>query len=143
MASVLHDIWQDESTALLTSLALLRRAYGTEGAYWADHQGNSKEKHDSAARKKIDSVFDHGEKLRLVTTKLINPKTGVALQLWQDAGAGKCRYLVFYRPPSGTSTAIEPWTGAPNAANNGMGLIILKPGGRFRASYGVSFKSTR
>jgi aldose 1-epimerase len=94
-------------------------------------------------QKEIDSVFDLGEKRRRVTTKLINPKTGVALQLWQDAGTGKYRYLVVYRPRSGTSVAIEPWTCAPNAANNKMGLIVLKPGGKFKASYGVSLKSTR
>jgi aldose 1-epimerase len=94
-------------------------------------------------RKGIDSVFDLGEKRRRATTKLINPKTGVALQLWQDAGAGKYRYLVVNMPPSGTSVAIEPWTCAPNAANNRMGMIVLKPGGRFKASYGVSLKSTR
>jgi aldose 1-epimerase len=94
-------------------------------------------------RKEIDSVFDLGEKRRRATTKLINPKTGMALQLWQDSGAGKYRYLVLYRPPSGKSVAIEPWTCAPNAANNGMGLIVLKPGGKFKASYGVSIKPIR
>jgi aldose 1-epimerase len=92
-------------------------------------------------QKEIDSVFDLGERRRRVTTKLINPKTGVALQLWQDAGAEKYRYLVVYRPPSGTSVAIEPWTCAPNAANNKMGLLVLKQGGRFRASYGVRLKA--
>jgi aldose 1-epimerase len=94
-------------------------------------------------RKAIDSVFDLGEKRRRATTKLINPKTGVALNLWQEAGKGKYRYLIVYRPPSGTSVAIEPWTCAPNAANNNMGLIVLKPGGIFKASYGVSLKSVR
>jgi aldose 1-epimerase len=94
-------------------------------------------------RKKLDSVFDLGEKRRRVTTKLINPKSGVELHLWQEAGAGKYRYLVVYRPPSGTSVAIEPWTCAPNAANNKLGLIVLKPGGTFRASYGVRLKSRR
>jgi aldose 1-epimerase len=94
-------------------------------------------------RKEIDSVFDLGEKRRRATTELINPKTGVALHLWQDAGEGKYRYLVVYRPPSGTFVAIEPWTCAPNAANNKMGLIVLKPGGKFKASYGVNLKSIR
>ena len=94
-------------------------------------------------RKEIDSVFDLGEKKRRATTKLIDPKSGVELRLWQDAGAGKYRFLVIYRPPSGTSVAIEPWTCAPNAANNKLGLIVLKPGGKFMASYGVSLKSIR
>ena len=97
----------------------------------------------SLRRKEIDSVFDLGEKRRRVTTKLINPKSGVELRLWQEAGAGKYRYLVVYRPPSGTSVAIEPWTCAPNAANNKLGIIVLKPGGKFMASYGVSLRSVR
>jgi aldose 1-epimerase len=94
-------------------------------------------------RKMIDTVFDLGERRRRVTTKLIDPKNGLELHLWQEAGAGKYRYLVIYRPPSGTSLAIEPWTCAPNAANNKMGLIMLKPGGKFMASYGVSLRSIR
>lgn len=94
-------------------------------------------------RKAIDTVFDLGEKRRRVTTKLIDPKNGVELRLWQEAGVRKYRYLVVYRPPSGTSVAIEPWTCAPNAANNKLGLIVLKPKGRFVASYGVSLKTIR
>jgi aldose 1-epimerase len=91
-------------------------------------------------RKEIDSVFDLGKRRRRVTTKLIDTKSRVELRLWQEAGDGKYRYLVVYRPTSGTSVAIEPWTCAPNAANNGMGLIVLKPGGKFKASYGVRLK---
>jgi galactose mutarotase-like enzyme len=91
----------------------------------------------------MDSVFDLGEKRRRATIKLINTKSGMALHLWQDAGKGKYRYLVVYRPPSGTSVVIESWTCAPNAANNKMGFIVLKPGGTFKASYGVSLKSIR
>jgi len=94
-------------------------------------------------RKAVDSVFDLGEKRRRVTTKLIDPKNGLELRLWQEAGLGKYRYLVVYRPPSGTSVAIEPWTCAPNAINNKLGLIVLKPRGKFVASYGVSLKSIR
>jgi aldose 1-epimerase len=94
-------------------------------------------------QKKIDSVFDLGEKRRVVTTKLTDPKKGLELNLWQEAGAGKYRYLVVYRPTSGTSVAIEPWTCAPNAVNNDLGLIVLKPGGTFRGSYGVKLKSIR
>ena len=94
-------------------------------------------------RKAIDTVFDLGEKRQRVTTKLIDPKNGVELRLWQEAGVGKYRYLVVYRPPSGTSVAIEPWTCAPNAVNNQLGLIVLKPKGRFVASYGVNLRAIR
>lgn len=94
----------------------------------------------SLRKKKLDTVFDLGEKKRRVTTKLIDPKLALQLQLWQDAGNGKYRYLVVYRPSSESSVAIEPWTCAPNAFNNKMGLIVLKPGGKFKASYGVSLR---
>jgi aldose 1-epimerase len=94
-------------------------------------------------RKEMDSVFDFGEKRRRVTTKLIDPDAGVAIQLWQESGRRHYRYLVVYRPPAGSSVAIEPWTCAPNAFNNGMGLIVLKPGARFRASYGVTLRKHR
>jgi aldose 1-epimerase len=97
----------------------------------------------SLHRKAIDTVFDLGGRRLRVTTKLIDPKNGLELRLWQEAGIGKYRYLVVYRRPSGTSVAIEPWTCAPNAANNQMGLIILKPRAKFVASYGVSLKQIR
>jgi aldose 1-epimerase len=90
--------------------------------------------------KTMDAVFDFGKERRRVTTKLIDPKLGIEIQLWQDSGRGKYRYLVVYRPASGKSVAIEPWTCAPDALNNNLGLIVLKPGGKFRASYGVMLK---
>ena len=95
------------------------------------------------SNKTLDSVFDFGRKRRRVTTKLIDRKLGVEIQLWQDSGAGRYRYLILYRPVSGSSVAIEPWTCAPNSFNNNMGLIVLKPGGKFKASYGVTLKRLR
>jgi aldose 1-epimerase len=89
------------------------------------------------SNKTLDSVFDFGKTRQKVTTKLVDRKLGVEIQLWQDSGTGRYRYLILYRPVSGTSVAIEPWTCAPNSFNNGMGLIVLKPGGKFKASYGV------
>lgn len=95
------------------------------------------------SQKVLDSVFDFGTKRKRVTTKLIDTKMGLELQLWQESGKGKYRYLILYRPASGTSIAIEPWTCAPDAFNNKMGLIVLKPGGKFKASYGVELKKHR
>jgi aldose 1-epimerase len=94
-------------------------------------------------RKTLDSVFDFGKKRQRVTTSLLDKKLGLEVQLWQDSGAGKYRYLILYRPASGTSVAIEPWTCAPDSFNNNMGLIVLKPGAQFRASYGVNLKKLR
>ena len=93
--------------------------------------------------KNLDSVFDFGMKKQVVTTNVIDKKNGLDLQVWQESGAGRYRYLVLYRPTTGTSIAIEPWTCAPNALNNGMGLIVLKPGRTFKASYGVRLRKLR
>jgi aldose 1-epimerase len=95
------------------------------------------------SQKKLDSVFDLGEKRRVVTTTLVDPRKRLELRLWQEAGVGKYRYLVVYRPASGKSVAVEPWTSAPNATNNNLGLIVLKPRGTFRASYGVTLRASR
>ena len=95
------------------------------------------------SNKTLDSVFDFGEKRQIVTTSLIDRKNGLGVKLWQESGAGRYRYLVLYRPVSGNSIAIEPWTCAPDALNNDMGLIILKPGGKFKASYGVKLERLR
>jgi aldose 1-epimerase len=92
------------------------------------------------SNKTLDSVFDFGKTRQKITTKLIDRKLGIEIRLWQESGLGRYRYLILYRPVSGTSVAIEPWTCAPNSFNNGMGLIALKPGGRFKASYGVKVK---
>lgn len=91
-------------------------------------------------QKEIAAIFDFGIKRERVTTKIIDPKLGVEIHLWQESGLGKYRYLVVYRPATGTSVAVEPWTCAPNAFNNGMGLILLKPGKKFKGTYGVSLK---
>ena len=95
------------------------------------------------SNKFLDSVFDFGKKRRRVTTRLIDPRLGMEIQLWQESGAGRYRYLILYRPASKTSVAIEPWTCAPDAFNNKMGLIVLRPGGKFKASYGVILKRLR
>ena len=94
-------------------------------------------------QKHLDSVIDLGEQRRRIATNLLDPRLGLRIELWQDAGKGRYRYLVLYMTPSGSSVAIEPWTCAPNAFNNKMGLIVLKPGRKFKASYGVVLKSLR
>jgi aldose 1-epimerase len=91
-------------------------------------------------QKEMDAVYDFGTRRERVTTRLIDPKLGLEIQLWQESGAGKYRYLIVHRPSSGTSIAVEPWTCAPNSFNNDMGLIVLGPGKKFRAKYGVRLK---
>lgn len=38
----------------------------------------------------------------------------------------------------GESVAIEPMTGAPDAYNNGMGVVILEPGGEYSCGYSIT-----
>jgi aldose 1-epimerase len=49
-------------------------------------------------------------------------------------------YLVVYngKYAEGTSVAIEPYTGLDDAYNNGIGLVVLKPGESFSCGYKVS-----
>jgi aldose 1-epimerase len=49
-------------------------------------------------------------------------------------------YLIVYngKYAEGTSVAIEPYTGLDDAYNNGIGLIVLKPGESFSCGYKVS-----
>ena len=79
-------------------------------------------------RKEMDSVFDFGEKQRRVTTKLIDPKLGIEVQLWQESGRRRYRYLVVYRPPTGSSVAIEPWTCAPKCVQQRDGTDCSQAG---------------
>ena len=41
----------------------------------------------------------------------------------------------------GESVAIEPMTGAPDAFNNGIGLVVLKPGKEYKCGYSVTFNN--
>ncbi|HKJ96794.1 MAG TPA: aldose 1-epimerase [Thermoplasmataceae archaeon] len=51
-------------------------------------------------------------------------------------------YLVIYNGTysEGKSVAIEPMTGAPDAFNNGIGLITVEPGKSFNCTFSVEFK---
>ncbi|MEM2905157.1 MAG: hypothetical protein QW587_05395 [Candidatus Bathyarchaeia archaeon] len=70
----------------------------------------------------------------IASVKLYNETLGFGVELWQDRAYG---FLQVYTPPHRQSVAVEPMSGAADAFNNGMGLIILEPGATFKAAYGL------
>lgn len=94
-------------------------------------------------KRTIDSVLDLGGQRRRVITTLSEPRSGFSIRLWQTAGVGGYRYLVVYTHPRRLSVALEPWSCAPDAFNNGMGLVVLKAGKSFSGSYGVSLRGQK
>ncbi|KAA9349067.1 aldose 1-epimerase [Larkinella humicola] len=62
-----------------------------------------------------------------VTTVLRSAKQGLQLNVWQETGPRKFKYLVVYTPAGRDNIAIESLTSNVNALNNGQGLIILEP----------------
>jgi aldose 1-epimerase len=73
----------------------------------------------------------------IATTRLTDSDLGLSLEVWQEAGPGKYGHLQVFTHPLRHCLAIEPMTCAPNAFNNGMGLLVLRPGEEFRASCGA------
>ena len=73
----------------------------------------------------------------IAKTELYSVQDDTTISIWQESGAGKFNSLQVYIPPGRRSIAVEPVTSQTNAYNNGKGLIVLKPGETFHASYGV------
>jgi aldose 1-epimerase len=73
----------------------------------------------------------------LAKTRLSCPAQDLTLELWQETGPGRYNFLQVYVPPARNAVALEPMTCAADAFNNGLGLIVLAPGEKFEASYGV------
>ena len=71
---------------------------------------------------------------------LKNRELDLTLRLWQELGRSKYNFLQIYTPPHRRSIAIEPMTCAPDAFNNGRGLILLEPGNSFSSAWGVQKK---
>lgn len=76
----------------------------------------------------------------IVTTELLDTQRNLKISLWQETGVNKYNYLQLYIPADRQSIAIEPMTCAPDAFNNGLGLISLQPNEVIKTAYGVSVK---
>ena len=83
--------------------------------------------------------FDHCFLLEpdpgLPAVQLENPASGLCLLLYPDQ---HYPYLQIYTPPHRTSIALENLSAAPDAFNNGLGLLILEPGES--QSFGVRYQ---
>lgn len=75
-----------------------------------------------------------------VRTILQAPDKTFKLLISQQIGEKAYNFLQVYTPPHRHSIAIEPMTCAPNAFNNGIGLIVLEPKQKYVAQYSVGIE---
>lgn len=73
----------------------------------------------------LDNSFVLKSNATAPKASLFNPENGLKLNFYPDESYP---YLQIYIPSHRNSIAVENLSGAPNCLNNGMGLIILKPG---------------
>lgn len=87
-----------------------------------------------------DTELDHSflvdEKAPQPKCTFSDPNRGISLQFYPSE---HYPVLQIYTPPHRNSIAIETLSGAPDAFNNGIGLILLEPGESqvFSVTYGV------
>lgn len=87
--------------------------------------------------------FILGNEKRIAETHLINQHDNLKLTVWQQCGPGLYNYLQVFSPLHRKSVAIEPMTCAPDAFNNGMGLVFLKPNEGKSYKYGVRLEEMK
>jgi aldose 1-epimerase len=78
------------------------------------------------------------ENKKIVTARLYSAKHDIPVNIWQEAGEGKFRYMQVYTPPHRNSIAIEPVTSQPNSFNRTDDLIVLNPGETYATSCGIN-----
>jgi aldose 1-epimerase len=88
----------------------------------------------------LDDCFRIDSKESIAEIHLINEERNIEMILWQENGKNKYEFFQLYTPPHRKSIAIEPMTCAPDAFNNKLGLIVLKPGEIMELSYGIKLK---
>ena len=74
----------------------------------------------------FDTAFEIVSEGAIATTNI--KKGSKEIFIKQEIGSGKYNYLQVFTSPDRKTLAVEPMTCAPNAFNNGMGLITLEPG---------------
>lgn len=87
-----------------------------------------------------DTFFDNCFSLKNNTVAaciLKDEKQQLQIEIWAD---DNYPYLQIYTPPNRQSIAVENLSAAPDAFNNGMGLIMLKPATtvQFAATYKIT-----
>ena len=88
--------------------------------------------------KTLDDVFKYSPDNKINFVNICSKESSIRLSIWHEAGYNKYNYLVLYTPPHRRSIAIEPMTSNINSFNNKEGLIIIKSGESWSASYGFS-----
>jgi aldose 1-epimerase len=88
----------------------------------------------------FDTCYKVKGENKIVETELYDKAKDLRIILWQETGKDKYNYLQIYIPPQRDTIALEPMTCAPDAFNNSMGLIILKPGEVKEFTFGVRVK---
>ena len=90
----------------------------------------------------LDACVELSAKSGKAVSRLIDTEKKLSLDVWQETGPGKYGYLQVFTHPRRHCLAIEPMTCAPNAFQNGMGMVVLKPGEKLSAACGVKLSST-
>lgn len=85
----------------------------------------------------LDNCFELDNSGGIAETRIIDEMRNISIVVWQKAGANGYNYLQVYTPPDRKSIAIEPMTCAPDAFNNGKGLITLLPQEYIELSFGI------
>lgn len=88
----------------------------------------------------LDNAYFVRNEKGVAVTQLVDPGRNLTLEVWQETGPNRFNYLQVYTPKTRQSIAIEPMTCAPDAFNNGKGLIVLKPNEVVEASFGVRLR---
>jgi aldose 1-epimerase len=70
-------------------------------------------------------------------TLLASADGRVRLQIWQEGGEGKYKYLQIFTPGERDCIAIEPMTCPPNALNSKTDLLVLQPKESVSLSWGM------
>ena len=61
-------------------------------------------------------------------THIYDPDKDLEMFIDQQTGPGGYNYCMYFTPPDRDCLAVEPMTAAPDAFNNGHGLITLATG---------------
>lgn len=69
--------------------------------------------------------------------RLWSDAAGFGLAFWQQAGPSGLNFVQLYIPPDRQSLAVEPMSCGIDALNTEDGLVVLEPGQRYRANFGV------
>lgn len=86
----------------------------------------------------LDTCFKVIEDSQIAATLVRDEAAGFELKFWQETGPEGFDFLQVYTPATRQTIALEPMTCGVNAFNNRDGLLIMKPGERFIARFGIN-----